>query len=88
MFKNKTKTCNVLAIYLRSTPSLIDYHFSNMSDESNSSFSIIRRRTANSKNVLHLGFRYSKDRKPRKDGSQSWRCVKTNPVRGDSGPRE
>ena len=63
MFKNKTKTCDVLAIYLISTPSLIDYHFSNMSDESTSSLSIIRGRTANSKNVLHLGFRYSKDKK-------------------------
>ena len=40
------------------------------------SFTLIRGRTAKSKNALHLGFRYSPDGKLRKDGSQSWRCVK------------
>ena len=40
------------------------------------SFTLIRGRTAKSKNALRLGFRYSPDGKLRKDGSQSWRCVK------------
>ena len=46
-----------------------------MSDLS-TTVTLIRRRTAKSKNAVHLGFRYSQDGKLRKDGSQSWRCVK------------
>ena len=37
---------------------------------------LIRGRTAKSKNAVHLGFRYSQDGKLKKDVSQSWRCVK------------
>ena len=37
---------------------------------------IIQGRTPSSKNLLHAGFRYSKDGKPLTDGRQSWRCVK------------
>ena len=60
--------------------------YSNMSDVS-ATVTLIKGRTAKSKNAVHLGFRYSQDGKLRKDGSQSWRCVrKANPVRGDSGP--
>ena len=39
---------------------------------------IIQGRTPSSKNLLHAGFRYSKDGKPLTDGRQSWRCVKRN----------
>ena len=46
-----------------------------MSDLS-TTVTLIRERTAKSKNAVHLGFRYSQDGKLRKDGSQSWRCVK------------
>ena len=46
-----------------------------MSDLS-ATMTLIRGRTAKSKNAVHLGFRYSQDGKLRKDGSQSWRCVK------------
>ena len=41
-----------------------------------------RGRTAKSKNAVHLGFRYSQDGKLRKDGSQSWRCVKKDESKG------
>ena len=39
---------------------------------------IIRGRTANSKNIHHIGFRYSKVGLLRKDDSQAWRSVKKN----------
>ena len=42
---------------------------------------IIQGRTYNSQNLLHAGYRYSKDGAPLKDGRQSWRCVKRNPER-------
>ena len=46
-----------------------------MSDLS-ATVTLIRGRTAKSKNAVEPGFRYSQDGKLRKDGSQSWRCVK------------
>ena len=52
-----------------------------MTDQTNST--IIRGRTANSKIR-----RYSKDYKPKRDGSQAWRCVKKDNVKADSGLRE
>ena len=39
---------------------------------------IIQGRTSSSLNLLHAGFRYSKNGKPLVDGRQSWRCVKRN----------
>ena len=37
---------------------------------------IIRGRTPTSQNLLHSGFRYSKDGKLTTDGRQAWRCVR------------
>ena len=37
---------------------------------------IIRGRTPTSQNLLHGGFRYSKDGKLTTDGRQAWRCVR------------
>ena len=45
-----------------------------MTDQTN--FTISWGRTANSKNLLQIGFRYSKDGQPGNGGSQPWRCVK------------
>ena len=39
---------------------------------------LVRERTATSLNLLHRGFRYSKDGKLTLDGRQAWRCVKKN----------
>ena len=42
------------------------------------SVKLVRGRTASSLNLLHRGFRYSKDGKLTLDGRQAWRCVKKN----------
>lgn len=47
-------------------------------EDQNSSVKLVRGRTANSQNLLHAGFRYSKDTNLMKDGRQSWRCVRKN----------
>ena len=39
---------------------------------------IVRGRTKDSKNLLHRGFRYSRDGKMTMDGRQAWRCVQKN----------
>ena len=44
--------------------------------DENETVTIVRGRTPISKNLLHLGFRYSKDSKLMKDGRQAWRCIK------------
>lgn len=39
---------------------------------------IVRGRTHNSQNLLHQGYRYSKNGKLTTDGRQAWRCVRKN----------
>ena len=73
MFKNKTNTIKTYSSDLFKTIRVFVYF--NMSDLS-ATVNLIRGRTAKSKNAVHLGFRCSQDGKLRKDGSQSWRCVK------------